>query len=95
MVSELCNAGLAAAPSRDARDLYADPHLRARGAFTTVEHPELGPLELVGVPWKMSDAEAPLHHAPLLGQHNDYVLRGILGLTEDEMTVLRDRDIIL
>jgi crotonobetainyl-CoA:carnitine CoA-transferase CaiB-like acyl-CoA transferase len=95
LVNELCAAGLAAAPSRNDRDLYADPHLRARGAFTTVEHPELGPLELVGVPWKMSDAEAALHHAPLLGQHNDYVLRSILGLTEAETAALRDKDIIL
>jgi len=95
MVNEFCQAGLAAAPSRDARDLYADPHLRDREAFVTVDHPELGELELVGAPWKMSDAEIPKNHAPLLGQHNEYVLKDILGLGDDELTKLRDNDIIL
>jgi len=95
MVSELCKAGLAAAPSRDARDLYADPHLRERGAFIKVDHPELGELELVGAPWKMSDAGMPTNHAPLLGEHNEYVLKDILGLNDAEITDLRDKDIIL
>ena len=95
MVNEFCKTGLAAAPSRDARDLYADPHLRERGAFIKVDHPELGELELVGVPWKMSDAEMPVHHAPLLGEHNDYVLKDILGITDAEIMKLREDDIIL
>jgi benzylsuccinate CoA-transferase BbsF subunit len=95
MVAEFCRANLAAAPSRDARDLYADPHLRARGAFLKVDHPEWGELELVGAPWKMSDAEMPARHAPLLGEHNEYVLRELLGLSEAEVTELRQKDIIL
>ena len=95
MVDELCRAGLAAAPSRDARDLYADPHLRARGAFLKVDHPELGELELVGAPWKMTDGEMPSRHAPLLGEHNDYVLRELLGLTAAEVDDLRKKDLIL
>ena len=95
MVAEFCEANLAAAPSRNARDLYADPHLRARGAFLKVDHPELGELELVGAPWKMSDAEMPARHAPLLGEHNEYVLRELLGLSEPEVSELRQNDIIL
>ncbi|MBL7166359.1 MAG: CoA transferase [Dehalococcoidales bacterium] len=95
MVAEFCQANLAAAPSRNARDLYADPHLRARGAFLKVDHPELGELELVGAPWKMSDAEMPSRHAPLLGEHNEYVLRELLGLSETEVSELRQNDVIL
>ena len=95
LVQELCNAGLAAAPSRDARDIYADPHLAARHAFVTVNHPELGPLELPGVPWKMSGHEPVLKCAPLLGEHNAYVLRELLGLSETEMTTLHEKGIIM
>jgi benzylsuccinate CoA-transferase BbsF subunit len=94
MVSEFCKAGIAAAPSRDWQDVYADPHLRSREAFIKVEHPELGPLELVGVPWKMSDYAPPHNRAPLLGEHNDYVLRQILGLSEDQVRELREKEII-
>jgi len=95
VVDEMCRAGLAAAPSRNARDLYADPHLRDRQAFLRVDHPELGELELVGAPWKMSDGEMPANHAPLLGEHNEYVLRELLGLTEAEVAHLRNNEIIL
>lgn len=94
MVNEFCQAGIAAAPSRDWQDIYADPHLRARDAFIKVQHPEIGPLELVGVPWKMSDYTPPPNRAPLLGEHNDYVLRQILGLSDREITELREKDII-
>lgn len=94
MVNEFCKAGIAAAPSRDWQDIYADPHLHSREAFIKVEHPELGPLELVGVPWKMSDCAPPHNRAPLLGEHNDYVLRQILGLSEDQVRELREKEII-
>jgi benzylsuccinate CoA-transferase BbsF subunit len=95
IVDRLCEAGLAAAPSRDHLDLYADPHLRARGAFVTVDHPEVGELELVGTPWKMSGAEAEIRRAPLLGEHNELVLRELLGLSEAEVDALRRNDVIL
>jgi benzylsuccinate CoA-transferase BbsF subunit len=95
MVKEFCKAGLAAAPSRDGKDLYADPHLRARGVFVTIDHPEIGPLELVGMPWKMSDSETVLNRAPLLGEHNDYVLRQLLGLSRKEIAKLRKQKVIM
>jgi len=95
MANEFCQAGVAAAPSRNWRDLYTDPHLRARNAFLNIDHPEIGPLELVGAPWKMSDYEMPARHAPLLGEHNDYVLRELLGLSEAEVAELRRKDVII
>ncbi len=95
LVAQFAGADLMAAPSRDARDLYADPHLRARGAFVTVDHPELGELELVGPPWKLSDCEMPIRCAPLLGEHTDQVLTGILGMSKAELATLRDSGVIL
>ena len=80
MVGELCKAGIAAAPSRDDKDLYADRHLQSQGAFVKINHPELGELELVGPPWKISDLELPTGHAPLLGEHNQEILQGLLAL---------------
>jgi len=95
MVQELSRAGLAAAPSRDWRDLYADPHLRARNAFVDIDHPEIGKLELVGMPWKLSESEIDLRRAPLLGEHNDYVFRDLLNLSQDEIDDLREKGVIL
>ena len=94
MADHLQRHGVKAAPSREARDLYADPHLRERGAFVEVEHPELGPLELVGAPWKMSDWTMPNRPAPKLGQDNEDVLGQLLGLSAEEIEGLRERDVI-
>jgi crotonobetainyl-CoA:carnitine CoA-transferase CaiB-like acyl-CoA transferase len=95
MVEEFLKAGLAAAPSRDAEDIYADRHLQARNFFIMVQHPELGELLLAGLPWKISDTELPFGHAPLLGEHNQYVLQELLGLSNEEIADLRAKDIIM
>jgi crotonobetainyl-CoA:carnitine CoA-transferase CaiB-like acyl-CoA transferase len=94
MATQLNAAGVAAAPSRDARDLYADSHLRDRGAFVTVEHPDLGPLELVGAPFRIQGLDLQPRHAPRLGEHNDLVLGQQLGLTAEELAGYRKRHII-
>ncbi len=95
MVEELCAADIAAAPARDEKDLYADRHLHERRAFMKVNHPELGELELVGLPWKISDLDTPANPAPLLGQHNQFVLQELLGLDDGEINSLRTKGVIL
>ena len=95
MVREFCQAGLIAAPSREARDIYADDHLRARGGLVKIDHPELGALELVRVPWRMNDQVVPMTAAPQLAKHNQYVFGEILGLGDDEIAELRHKKIIM
>jgi crotonobetainyl-CoA:carnitine CoA-transferase CaiB-like acyl-CoA transferase len=73
VVATLEAAGVAAAPVRDGRDLYADRHLRERGAFVKVRHPELGELELVRAPWRLDADTAPGEGgaAPWRGRRRD------------------------
>jgi len=94
LARELLRAGVAAAPSRDARDLYADSHLRARGSFATVKHPEWGDLELVGPPFRIAGRDLSPRRAPLLGEHTDAILGDLLGLSKDELAVYRSRGIV-
>jgi benzylsuccinate CoA-transferase BbsF subunit len=94
VAKELTDAGVAAAPSRDARDIYADRHLHERGAFVTVNHPELGDLELIGPPWKMNGLETEAVRAPFLGEHNNEVFKEVVGLTDDDLSALRERGTI-
>ena len=94
LARELLAAGVAAAPSRDARDLYADSHLRARGAFANVEHPEWGDLELVGPPFRIEGRDLSPRRAPLLGEHTDAILGGLLGLSAEELADHRRRGVI-
>lgn len=94
LANQLNAAGIAAAPSRDADDLYADSHLRERGSFVSVEHPDLGPLELVGAPFQIRGLDLQPRYAPRLGEHNDLVLGRQLGLTADELAGYRERNVI-
>jgi crotonobetainyl-CoA:carnitine CoA-transferase CaiB-like acyl-CoA transferase len=95
MANELTAAGLAAAPARDNKDIYADPHLKARGAFVKVDHPELGELQFINPPWKFSGFDIQSRRAPLLGEHNDYVLKELLGFSTEEVDELTRNNIIM
>jgi crotonobetainyl-CoA:carnitine CoA-transferase CaiB-like acyl-CoA transferase len=95
IVNEFCQTGLAASSSREARDIYLDPHFRQRNIFLQVNHPELGQLEIIDTPWKISGLQSPNRHAPLLGEHNNYVLRELLNLSEEEIEELQKKEVLM
>jgi formyl-CoA transferase len=70
-------------------ELLADPYLQKRGTFVTMEHPVRGPILIPGFPLKMSASSVPILPAPLLGQHNEEVYEGMLGISADEVARLR------
>jgi len=77
---------VAAGVALDGRDLVCNEHLRARGFFTWLDHPihaGIGPKPYPGVPWRFrGSGRAETRRAPALGEHNDLVLRQILGYSE-------------
>ena len=83
----LQNAGVAAFVVADNKYLSEeDEHLTQRGYFVNLPHPEVGVKQHCGIPWKMSDTPCDVRSAaPLLGQHTDEVLSGLLGLSEAEI----------
>lgn len=88
-------AGVPAGVVVNAEQLVNDPHLDAREFFWDIDHPEAGPRRYAGQPVRMSATPARPHRpAPCLGQHNDQVLRDLLGLTAGELAVLREKGVI-
>jgi succinate---hydroxymethylglutarate CoA-transferase len=52
-----------------------DPHTAARGMVETVQHPAIGALKVLGIPFKFSGTPCSVQRAPpTLGQHTDEVL---------------------
>lgn len=86
----LGEAGVPCSYTFDTRDLWTDPHLRARDFIQTVRHPELESVELMRSPFRLSDSEVPLVAAPLLGQHSDEVLQQDIGLSAAELRQLHE-----
>jgi crotonobetainyl-CoA:carnitine CoA-transferase CaiB-like acyl-CoA transferase len=93
IVETLQAAGIAAAALHNGASLSRDAHVQAREVFVPVTHSSLGELRVVRPPWRMRGAQVS-EPAPLLGQHNDYVLREILGLEPDEIERLVDSGVV-
>jgi formyl-CoA transferase len=69
-----------------AADIAVDPHMAARGDLVSVEDPVLGPLRQQA-PFPRLDGERPRapSGAPTLGEHNDEVWCGLVGLSPAEL----------
>ncbi len=95
VMNALQPAGVAAVPSFSAEQLFTDPHLAEQDLTTVVEHPELGAVVMLNPAWKLSETPARItRHSPLLGEHNDYVLGELLGLSAEERARLKSRKIV-
>lgn len=91
----LQQAGVAAFPSMSNKDLATNAHLEARGYLVQKEHPECGKRIHAGIPWQMSGTPCEVQAAaPVRGQHTNYVLRDIVGLSEAEVQQLRDGQVL-
>ncbi|WP_435853880.1 CaiB/BaiF CoA transferase family protein [Streptomyces misionensis] len=83
-------AQAAVAPVQDVRDVLADPQYRALETVTTVPDPELGPLRLQNVLFRLSETPGAIRWAGRPhGADTDAVLTE-LGLTPDEIAALRE-----
>lgn len=81
--------GIPGLPVNSPGDFMKDPHMIARGFFARVNHPVLGSFTQPGSPFMVDGQRSPSLPAPLLGQHNQEVLCGELGLTPSEIADLR------
>ncbi|MFI5267049.1 MAG: CaiB/BaiF CoA transferase family protein [Chloroflexota bacterium] len=89
-------AGIAAAPVQDVEDqLSHNEQFAARGLFTSLAEPEMGPIITESPPVKMSETPPRLfRHAPLIGEHTDQVLREALHLSEPEIRELTEQGVL-
>ncbi len=87
----LQRAGVAAGLVANAEDLCArDPQLAARGHFVEVPTPEGRTVRIDGPPFVLSETPAAVSGpGPLLGEHADEVLSGLLGMCAEEIAALR------
>jgi len=68
--------------------LEHDPQTRHRQMFPELDHPKLGKHHAPASPFIMSKTPCEIRRAPLLGEHNEYVLKEILGMSDEEIAQL-------
>jgi benzylsuccinate CoA-transferase BbsF subunit len=91
----LQSKGIAAMPCLNQEDRYFDPHSREREIYIEVDHPVLGKDPVYGIPYKLSETPGMVRGpAPLLGQHNDYVVQDLLGISSSEQARLVEERVL-
>ena len=94
-VDALEAAGVPCGPINTIDQVFENPQVQARGIKVEIPHPLAGSVPQVASPMRFSKTPIEYHAAPpTLGQHNDYVLREVLGMQADEIEQLRQSNII-
>lgn len=97
LMASLQQVGVPAGPALSVDQLWESPQLRERGFFQSYqEHdPERNVRELPAVPWRFDgEVEASVTGQPRRGQHNSYVFDELLGISEPEVEVLLEEQVI-
>jgi benzylsuccinate CoA-transferase BbsF subunit len=96
-IADLLQArGVPAGVVQNAEDvLDKDPHIQARQFYQYIDHPEAGRNAYDGMPQRLSATPGRIAApAPLLGQHNEYVLEKLLGVGGEQLTELLVEQVI-
>ena len=81
-------------PILSMKELAEEPSLRNTGTVVEVDHPKRGKYLTVGNPIKLSDSPTDVQRSPLYGEHTDEVLRGLLGLNDEDIEAARQQGAI-
>ena len=77
------------------KDVLEDAQFESRGYFVDLEHPVVGTVKYPGPPFLMTDTPWQARRpAPTLGQHNQEVLGGRLGYSNEKLSRLRAQEVI-
>ena len=85
-------------PINTLQQVFADPHVQARGVVVEMPHaslPDGGTVKVIANPVRLSETPADYRlPPPVLGQHTDEVLKQALGLDDAKLAELRGKGVI-
>jgi crotonobetainyl-CoA:carnitine CoA-transferase CaiB-like acyl-CoA transferase len=94
---EICGqAGLAIGPIYSPAEIVKDPHIIARKSIISLDDQETGkPVRMASPAGRYSGFKGQVRHlGPLLGEHTDAVLSGLLKYTPEQIEALRREKVI-
>ncbi|MGM8363883.1 CaiB/BaiF CoA transferase family protein [Virgibacillus sp. W0181] len=84
---EECNSlNIPCGPIQNIEEVVHDPHLKERDMLIDYEHPDAGPIKMIGSPLKLSRTPTTVrHHPPNPGEHNKEILSNFKKQKYEEM----------
>jgi formyl-CoA transferase len=94
-LARLDKAGVPAGRIKSVAEVCESAHLKARGMTVSLSHPKAGPITVMGVPVRLHDTPGAAALAPpLLGQHTEQILTGLLRLPRGRVAKLRAAGVV-
>jgi crotonobetainyl-CoA:carnitine CoA-transferase CaiB-like acyl-CoA transferase len=93
---ELCNSlDVPYAPVNSVAEIFEDPQYKARENIKLFKDARVGEIAMPNVCPRLSDTPGSINWlGPALGEHNDEIYKGLLGMSEREICVLKDKGVI-
>jgi crotonobetainyl-CoA:carnitine CoA-transferase CaiB-like acyl-CoA transferase len=90
VIAVCTESGVPAGAVNTIADIFADPHVQARGSLTTVDVPGVGPVTVPSVFPRLSESPGEIASlGPALGEANDKIYARELGLGAEEIEKLK------
>ncbi len=87
--------GCPAAPVNSTADVLSSPQMQERGFFADITHPMAGKLRYPSASYKLSETPWQANRAaPLLGEHNQEIYSGRLGISGEELSKMKASGVI-
>ena len=94
VVEAFDEAGAAVAPIYNIEDIMEDPQYRALDSIVTVDDPELGPIRMQNVLFRLSETPGEIGWpGPKIGEHNEEVY-GEIGLGKSDLRELSEKGVL-
>ena len=94
IMTTLTAVGVACGAVQDTCEVLDDPHLAEREMIVEMHDPARGDYKLVGNPIKVASNQVDLKPPPLLGEHSEEVLSGLLGFAPERLDELKNAGVI-
>jgi len=95
VVDILNSAGVPTGPVYNAKEVFEDPHVKARGMLMPITDKEVGDTVFTRSPIHLSKApELPKNSAPNLGADTEYVLAELLGYSKQKTEELLSKGVV-
>ena len=95
VLAEFERVGGAVAPVYSAKDIVEDEHIRETEMLVEVDDPDLGPILMHNVMWRMSETPGAIRFTGRpLGADTDHILADELGYSATEVTTLRNEGVV-